>query len=120
MSRRKPSQESVEHMSTTCRACAVAMLTIGALHVTWATSGTATGRAKAVETVLEVLTNHLGGNDRGIVASVRRAYEAEDAREGAPAERYDGPVTDVLVDAMTACILTAFDEALVGIKGERE
>ena len=120
MSGRKPSQEGVEHVSTTCRACAVAMLTLGALHTTWATSDEEAERTKAMETLLEVLADHLGDGDmvRDVVASVRRVYESEDACEGTSEERYMGPATGILVDAMAACILTAFDEALGGIEGE--
>lgn len=119
MTSRKPAQEDVEHMALTCRTCAVAMLTIGAMHVTWAKSGTEEGRAHARESILEVLANHLGdeGMAEDAVASVRRVYEAEDAREGTPEERYNSRVTDILIDAMAACILTAFDDVLIGIKG---
>lgn len=122
MSRRKPTEEDTEYVALTCKTCALAMLTVGALHTTWVTSDEEAERAKAMETLLEVLADHLGDGDmvRDVVASVRRVYEFEDACEGTSEERYMGPATGILLDAMTACILNAFDEALGGIEGERE
>ena len=122
MSRRKPSAEDLAGVYRTCRRGAAAMLTLGALHSTWATSDEEAERAKAREAILEVLVDCLGDDDRtgDIIASVREAYEVVDTREGTPEERYDGPVTDILLDAMAACILNAFDEVMTGIKGERE
>lgn len=95
------------------------MLTLGALHSTWATLDPGEERDRARESILGVLADCLGDDDRtrDIVASVRDAYEVTDSREGTPEERYDSRVTDILIDAMAACILTAFDDVLIGIEG---
>lgn len=118
----RPSEEDIGYVALTCKTCALAMLTIGALHTTWVSSDRKEERAKAMETLLGVLANHLGdgGMAEETVAAVRRVYEGEEARGGTSEERYTGPATGILLDAMTACILNAFDEALKGIEGEGE